>query len=182
MKQLDPLGFVLIAPAIVCLQFALEFGGVQYPWNSGRIIALLVLFGFFGSAFVASQLWLGDAATVPTRIVRQRTMIAATVASVSTGSLLVIYPFYLPIWFQAIQGKAPQSSGLSLIPLLLSQVLLVIIGGILTSKVGYYTPLIILGGAVSIVGAALISTWEVDIGHSKWIGYQVSLWYSHGTW
>jgi len=70
-------------------------------------------------------------------------------------------------------GKSPQSSGLSLIALLLSNVLFVITGGIITSRIGYYTPILIIGSAVAIVGAALISTWTVDASRGQWIGYQV---------
>jgi MFS family permease len=174
-KQLDPIGFLLIAPGIVCLLFALQWGGQKYPWGDGHIIALFVMAGVLCLAFVASQVWQGDQRTIPARIISQRTMIAACFASVGIGSIMVVYSFYLPIWFQGIQGKSPQSAGLSLLPLLLSQVVLVILGGIVTSVCGYYTPLLILGGAISIVGSALITTWEVDTGAGKWIGYQASI-------
>jgi MFS family permease len=171
--ELDPLGFALIAPATVCLLFALQWGGTQYPWNSGRIIALFVLFGVLTLAFIAVQAWRKDDATVPPRIFFQRTIFSGLIAATGIGSLLVVFAFYLPIWFQAIQGKSPQSSGLSLLPLLLSNVLVVGIAGVGTSVWGYYTPFMYLGGALCIVGAALISTWQVDTGPGQWIGYQV---------
>jgi MFS family permease len=173
-KQLDPIGFLLIAPGIVCLLFALQWGGTKYSWGDGHIIALFAMAGVLCLAFVASQMWLGDHRTIPARIITQRTMIAASFASIGIGSIMVVYSFYLPVWFQGIQGKSPQSAGLSLLPLLLSQVVLVIAGGIVTTICGYYTPLLILGGVVSIVGSALITTWDPDTGTGKWIGYQVS--------
>ncbi|KAL8945451.1 MAG: hypothetical protein Q9183_008086, partial [Haloplaca sp. 2 TL-2023] len=89
------------------------------------------------------------------------------------GSALVLYAFYLPIWFQVIQGKSPESSGLSLLPLLLSNVLAVVGAGIATSVVGYYTPFMIVGSAIFVVGAALITTWQADVESGMWIGYQV---------
>jgi MFS family permease len=175
LKQLDPLGFILIAPAVVCLLFALEWGGTKYPWNDGRIIALFVIFGVLGLCFVASQAWRGDKATVPPRILRNRSILSGCFAYIGTGSALVIFTFYLPIWFQVIQGKSPQSSGLSLLPLLLSIVFAVIGSGIATSIIGYYTPLMIVGSALLIVGSALITLWQPDTGMGTWIGYQVSL-------
>ncbi|KAL9109898.1 MAG: hypothetical protein Q9227_005421 [Pyrenula ochraceoflavens] len=171
--QLDPLGFVLFGPAIICFLFALQWGGIKYSWNSGRIIALFVLFGIFGLAFIASQVWRKDKATVPPRVFLQRSILAGSLAQLGIGSVLVLYGFYLPIWFQVIQGKSPQSSGLSLLPLLLSNVLAVIMGGIATSLIGYYTPFMIVGSAIFIVGAALITTWQPHIGAGTWIGYQV---------
>lgn len=172
--QLDPLGFILIGPSVICLLFALQWGGTKFTWNNGRIIGLFVIFGIFGFAFIASQAWRKDQATVPPQVFLQRSILAGSIANFGIGSVLVVYAFYLPIWFQVIQGKSPQNSGLSLIPLLLSIVIAVIGGGIATSTVlGYYTPLMIVGSAILIVGSALITTWEANTGNGMWIGYQV---------
>ena len=172
-KQLDPLGFILIAPAIISLLFALEWGGTRYAWNSGRIIALFVVFGVLGSAFILSQAWQKEKATVPPRILLNRSILSGCFAYLGTGSVLVILAFYLPIWFQVIQGKSPQSSGLSLLPLLLSIVVAVIASGILTTVIGYYTPMMIAGAMFLIVGSALITTWQPQTKAGIWIGYQV---------
>lgn len=172
--ELDPLGFILIAPCLVCLLIAVQFGGTKYPWNSPTIIVLFLLFGLFGIAFIASQMWRGDKGTLPPRIILQRSILVGSLASAGIGSTLVIFAFFLPIWFQVIQGKSPQSSGLSLIPLLLSVVFAVIGGGIFTSTVGYYAPLLVLGSAIIMVGAGLISTWTVNVSAGAWIGFQVS--------
>ena len=171
--QLDPLGFFLIAPAAICLLFALQWGGVKYAWTNGRLIAMFVIFGILTMAFVLFQAWRRDKATVPPRIFLQRSILVGSIASIAIGSVLIIYAFYLPIWFQVIQGKSPQSSGLSLLPLLLSNVLAVVGGGIATSVFGYYTPFMIVGSAILIVGSALITTWQTNIEAGVWIGYQV---------
>jgi MFS family permease len=172
--ELDPLGFILIAPCLICLLLAIQFGGKQYSWSSGVVIALFVLSGIFGIAFTVSQIWRGENGTIPPRILMQRSILSGAIASIGIGSTLVLFAFYLPIWFQVIQGKSPQSSGLSLIPLLLSVVFAVIASGIFASAVGYYVPSLILGSAISIVGAGLISMWTADVGSGRWIGYQAS--------
>ncbi|KAL9580461.1 MAG: hypothetical protein Q9212_004480 [Teloschistes hypoglaucus] len=172
-KQLDPLGFILIGPSIVCLLFAVQWGGTKYAWNNGRIIALFVVFGVLGLAFVASQAWRKSEGTIPPNVFFQRSILVGCIAMFGIGSLLVLYGFYLPIWFQVIQGKSPQNSGLSLVPFLLSSVFAVIGGGIATSVLGYYTPFMIAGSAVLIVGSALITTWQANAGAGMWIGYQI---------
>lgn len=171
--ELDPLGFALIAPCLVCLLLAIEFGGSKYPWDSGTVIALFVLFGVLGIAFISTQILQGEKGTTPPHIFLQRSILSGSIASIGIGSCLIIYAFYLPIWFQAIQGKSPQSSGLSLLPLLLSVVFAVIASGIFASKVGYYTPPSLVGSAILIVGAGLISTWSANVKTGIWIGYQV---------
>ena len=171
--QLDPLGFILIAPAVICLLFALEWGGTRYPWSNGRIIALLTVFGVMALAFVVSQAWRKEKATVPPRIFLNRSILVGCFAYLGTGSALVILTYYLPIWLQVVKGKTPQNSGLSLLPLFLSIVFMVIVVGGLTSAIGYYTPFMIIGSTVLIVGVALISTWHPNTRPGIWIGYQV---------
>ncbi|MCJ1423860.1 hypothetical protein MMC29_001745 [Sticta canariensis] len=43
--RLDIYGTFIFVPCIVCLLLALQWGGQQYAWSDGRIIALLTLFG-----------------------------------------------------------------------------------------------------------------------------------------
>lgn len=62
-KSLDPLGTMVFVPSIVCLLLALQWGGVQYPWSNGRIIALFVLFGIGVIIFIGLQIALGENAT-----------------------------------------------------------------------------------------------------------------------
>lgn len=45
--------------------------------------------------------------------------------------------------------------------------------GILTKKIGYYTPFMILSSIISPIGMGLVTTWAPNTGHAKWISYQV---------
>ncbi|KAL5120374.1 hypothetical protein ACEQ8H_001664 [Pleosporales sp. CAS-2024a] len=171
--ELDPIGFLLIATSLICLLLAIQFSGKQYSWSSGVVIALVILFGLFGIGFVVFTLWRGEKGTVPPSVISQRSILAAIFSSIGIGSVLVLFAFYLPIWFQVIQNKSPQDSGLSLIPLLLSVVVAVILSGIMASKSGYYVPGLILGSCILMVGAGLITTWSATVGSGRWIGYQI---------
>ncbi|WXC50476.1 hypothetical protein QX201_010139 [Fusarium graminearum] len=171
--DLDPLGFLLVAGSIVSLLFALEFGKEDKAWSTGRVIALFVVFAILLVAFAGYQIWRGEKATTPPRILRQRTVLAACLFNFFIGTVLVIYAFYIPVWFQVVKGKSPQDSGIALLPLLLSNVVFVIVGGILVSTIGYCNPFAIGGSAILIVGAALITTWTADVEKGKWIGYQI---------
>jgi MFS family permease len=46
-------------------------------------------------------------------------------------------------------------------------------GGLFNTRIGYYTPIAILGSCVMSVGAGLLTTFQVDTGAGKWIGYQI---------
>ena len=172
LRQLDPVGFFLLAPATISVIFALQWGGVKFAWNDARIIALFVIAGLFGIGFICSQVFL-EGGTIPGDIIKQRSVLAALIQSLSIGTLLVVYSFYLPIYFQAIKDQSPQGSGVSLLPLLLSTVVFVISSGIGISLVGYYTPFAIAGGILLVVGSALLTTWQVGTSTGMLIGYQI---------
>lgn len=86
---------------------------------------------------------------------------------------MVITVYFLPIWFQSIAGVSAAQSGIRLLPLMLSMVAGSMGGGIITPKIGYYTPFSIVGSCIMSVGAGLLTTFQVDTGEGKWIGYQI---------
>lgn len=49
----------------------------------------------------------------------------------------------------------------------------VICGGVINAKIGYYTPLAIIGSCIMSVGCGLLTTFQVNSGEGQWIGYQV---------
>ncbi|KAM0269014.1 hypothetical protein ACHAPA_004621 [Fusarium lateritium] len=171
--DLDPVGFVMVAGSISSLLFALEFGKENQEWSSGRVVALFVVFGVLLLTFAGYQVWRGEKATIPPRILKQRTVVVACLFGFAVGSVLVIYPFYLPVWFQVVKGKSSQESGIALLPLLLSSVTFVMAGGVLVSRIGYYTPFAIGGASLLVVGSALFTTWTADVSTGKWVGYQI---------
>ena len=173
MIQLDPIGTVFFISGIVCLLLALQWGGSTYAWGNGRIIALLILFVLCISSFIGVQIWKQDNATVPPRIVLNRSIAAAMWSQFCIGSAMMTLIYYTPIWFQAIRGVSALKSGINTLPMVLSLVLASISAGILVSKVGYYTPFMIANGVIMSIGAGLITTWTPDTLHPKWIGYQI---------
>lgn len=174
-KQFDPVGTALLLPALIFLLLALQWGGSKYTWTSTQVLVLLVLGAMLIVAFGISQRFIGDNSTVPPRILKQRSIAAASVVSLGFGSVLTIVPFYLPIWFQAIKQMSAVSAGMKLLTYFLVTVAFVIASGIIVSKAGYYTPVLIVGTALMIVGCGLLTTLQVDSNIGEWIGYQVSV-------
>ncbi|KAF7361116.1 DHA14-like major facilitator [Mycena sanguinolenta] len=171
-QNFDPFGVGVFIPAIVSLLLALQWGGSKYPWKSGRIIALFVVFGVLILVFIRIQFWKQDAATIPPRILKQRSIWSGAFFAFSTGAAFFVLTFYLPIWFQAIRGVSAVHSGIDNLPMILSLVLASIIGGVAITVVGYYAPFMIVSSAILAVGCGLISTLKVNSGHTKWIPYQ----------
>lgn len=173
LQQFDIFGTIVFLPMIICLLLALQWGGSKYEWNSWRIILLLVLFGVLCCVFVGIQFWKQDNATVPPRVLKQRSIAGAAWFALTLGAAFFILVYYIPIWFQAIKGVSPVKSGIMNIPMVLSLVLVSMVGGITVTAIGYYTPFVIASSVLMAIGAGLLSTFETDTGAGKWIGYQI---------
>ncbi|KAI2780340.1 major facilitator superfamily protein [Daldinia loculata] len=172
-KQLDPIGNLIFLPGIVCLILALQWGGTVYPWNNARIIVLLVLCGVMCLVFIGVQAWKKESASIPPRIIKQRSIIAAVWYGFFNGSGMMVLTYYLPIWFQAVKGTNAIGSGIMMIPLVLSTVISSILSGIVVSKLGYYAPFFLVSSVIMPIGAGLLTTFTPSISEGKWIGYQI---------
>nr|GAT56607.1 major facilitator superfamily transporter [Mycena chlorophos] len=171
--SLDPLGTIAFIPAVVSLLLALQWGGTTYAWNEPRVVALLVVFGVLTVVFVLIQLWKQDNATLPPRILKQRSIWAGAYVEFTMGAAFFIVMFFFPVWLQAIKGFSAVKSGYSTIPLILSLVFVSLVAGYGVTATGYYVPWLILGAVFMSVGAGVLYTLRVDTGHAKFIAYQV---------
>lgn len=95
--KLDLWGTLVFIPAVVSLLLALQWGGSKYNWKNVRIIALLCFFVVLISAFVTIQAWKKDDATVPPRLLRKRSIVAAAWYAFSAGAAFLIVVFYVSI-------------------------------------------------------------------------------------
>lgn len=173
LAQLDPLGTLCFLPGIACLLLALQWGGSKYAWDNARIIVLFVLFGVLMILFVAIQIWKQDTATVPPRIIKQRSVAFGFCFTICVAGSMMLFVYYLPIWFQAIKGVSAVKSGIMNIPVVLSLVLGSIIAGVSVSRMGYYVPFMYASTVIMSIGAGLLTTFTTTTDHQKWIGYQV---------
>lgn len=57
--------------------------------------------------------------------------------------------------------------------MMISIVIASIFTGIMTSKIGYYTPFLIFGVCLTAIGAGLLTTLDIDSSTGQWIGFQI---------
>lgn len=63
-------------------------------------------------------------------------------------------------------------SGVMALPTIVGMIIASILGGVLVSIIGYYTPVMYVASVLLTIGAVLCTTLTVSSGHSHWIGYQ----------
>ena len=171
---MDILGAGFLISAIVCLLLALQWGGSVYPWKDSKVWGCLLGFGLLISIFIGIQIWRGDLATLPPRIIaKQRTVRASAIFSVFLAMALYTHIYYLPFYFQAVKGTTAEGSGIRTSRDLVSITLSCIGVGFLVTLVGTYVPFTWVGSAIFAVGSGMIYTLKVDSSAARWIGYQI---------
>ncbi|KAK9365634.1 major facilitator superfamily domain-containing protein [Lipomyces kononenkoae] len=163
LRQLNALGMLALVPGVICLCLALQWGGSTYAWSEGRIIALLVLAVVLLIVFALIQSGSRSKPHCP-----RASSFSAASPPASGPSV-----YYLPLWFQAIDGVSAVDSGIHLLPMVLSIVVTSIAIGQLVSRIGYYTPFLICGVCLTAVGAGLLTTLDIGTAAGKWIGFQI---------
>ncbi|KAH7062488.1 major facilitator superfamily domain-containing protein [Macrophomina phaseolina] len=172
LNEFDLYGTFVFIPAIVCLLLALQWGGSKYEWGNGRIIALFVVFGILIIGFLGIQVWKQEQATVPPRVFKNRTVWSCAWYGALLGGAFFVMVYYIPIWFQAIKGATAVKSGIMNLPMVLGLVVISMLAGVSVSIIGYYVPFMIISSIFMSVGAGLLTTFEVDTNHPRWIGFQ----------
>ena len=169
--QMDPAGTLLIMAAVVCYILALQWGGSTKPWSDSTVIGTLVGFVLLLIVFVANELWMGDRALLQPRLLKMRRVWTtnAFVFFISGAFFSLIY--YLPIYFQAIQGVSPLASGVRNLPIIIG-CLVCVLSGFLVVGLGHFVPFMVIGSAIGTVGCGLCYTLDINSGSSHWIGYQ----------
>jgi MFS family permease len=136
--HLDPVGVVLLLGTISSLLLALQWGGSDSPWNSPKIVSLLVVFAVLLILFCISQYYAGERATFPLRIIKNRTVAFGTLSLFFFSLATHIRTFYTPFYFQAVQGVSAEQSGVRFLSLAVPQTVAAMAAGGFATWSGHY--------------------------------------------
>ncbi|KAF4465373.1 major facilitator superfamily transporter [Fusarium albosuccineum] len=172
-KRLDLLGGTLLIGGLVTLFFALQWGGTRYPWSNPRVYACIVVFGIAILAFIGLQASKKEEATIPTRILSQRTVAISCVFNMLMSMAHNTHMYYLAFYFQAVLGTNAVTSGVRCLAYGIPCSISIIITGACISSKGYYVPFMWLGASIFIAGCVLLHELERDSSTGEWLGFQI---------
>lgn len=171
--QMDLVGTALMMGSVICFILALQWGGQKHAWDSSVIIGLFIGWILITIAFGVLEWFLGDRAMIAPRLFRQRTIWVSSLFTLFNAAGYFILIYYLPIYFQSVDGASPTNSGVRNLPIIIAVTVSTILSGGLISKFGHFVPIMIFGVAVATVAAGLIYTLDIDSTSGQWIGYQI---------
>ncbi|KAF4995620.1 hypothetical protein FGRMN_5011 [Fusarium graminum] len=163
-KRVDFLGMVLSLAASILIIFALEQGGVAYPWGSGTIVSTFVLSAILWVSFIAWERLISRRngtcePMFPWSLVRNRFVMGLILNGFLTGFPFMAALINIPQRFQTVNMTSAINAGIRTLPLLLLSPIATAINGLLVSKLGVppiYT--LSLGGCLQTIGVGMFSS------------------------
>ncbi|KAF9890819.1 hypothetical protein FE257_005390 [Aspergillus nanangensis] len=169
--QLDLISNLLFIPALTGLFLALSWAGTKYSWNSGPVVGPLVSFAVLIAVFFYNQRRRRDAAALPLRIMKRRSVVAGFVFMFCGNSAGSVLEYYLPTYYQVVRGYTPTTSGYMMLPIIIAGTLGALIHGFGTSAFGYYAPFMLFASLIMPIAAGLITTVHIDTSFAQLIIY-----------
>src|SRR5215471_8223516 len=155
--KIDYLGAGVLAIAATSVVLLTTWGGSQYRWESGQILALAVVAVAATTAFLFIETRAAEP-VLPLHVFKNRNFSVATAMSFLLGVAMLGALTFLPLYQQTVQHLSAVGSGLMLIPMMLGVTATSLIGGFVMTRTGKYRFMPIVGGAIMTV-AMLLRTW-----------------------
>ncbi|RPA75298.1 MFS general substrate transporter [Ascobolus immersus RN42] len=179
LKEMDFLGTATSMGAFLTGIIALSFGGVDYAWDDGRIIACWTLCGLFIIAFALVEyfnvLTTPDNRIFPLHFLGQRGPLLVFLIMIVGGCGTFTTVYYVPLLFQFTRGDSATDAAVRLLPFIILLVAFTVMEGFYLSKIGYYTPTYIVGTALVLGGSIGMTQIDMNTSVAQIYGFEVLL-------
>lgn len=160
-SKLDYRGVVLLLATVVPMLLAFSWAGSRYDWVSPQVIGLLTWAAAGFVVFTFAELRTEEP-LLPMSLFRNRIFAVSALVTLISGVAMMGSFFYIPLFIQGVIGASATNSGIVLIPMMISMAIASAIAGQLMSRLGRYRVLGILGLALMVGGALLLSQLDVN--------------------
>ncbi|ORX95831.1 putative HC-toxin efflux carrier [Clohesyomyces aquaticus] len=175
--EMDYAGSVLLIGCLTTFVLAINWGGVTYPWNSGRVIGPFVTSGVLFVVLGIQQSWCLfttlSRRIIPLQFFRSKMVLLLFAATSASGAAAFVPIYFIPLFFQFTRSDDALQAGVRLLPFIVVLVVTILVNGALMAKFGYYMPWYLAGGLFTVAGSALMYTVDQFTPESRIYGYTV---------
>ncbi|WP_326827590.1 MULTISPECIES: MDR family MFS transporter [unclassified Streptomyces] len=159
--KVDYLGAGLLTLGITAIVLVTTWGGSEYAWDSAVIMELAAIgvVSLVGFLFVETK---AAEPIIPLHIFRNRNFTLMSLVGFMSGFVMFGAVLFLPLFQQSVQGASATNSGLLLLPMLLSMMIVSLIAGRVTTSTGKYKIFPIIGSVLMVAGLFLLSQMDTD--------------------
>ncbi|EAW13285.1 MDR family MFS transporter [Aspergillus clavatus NRRL 1] len=172
-KAIDWFGSLSILGLTLMLLLGLDFGGEAFPWDSPKVICLIVFGSLCSLLFIYSEKRLAKYPLMPMSLFAQATNVATLAVTFAHGFVFIAGEYYIPLFLQSVKEASPMRSGILVLPLVLSEAFAGIVTGAIIHRTGRYRELIWLGMTLCTIGNGMYINLDVDSSLGEILGYQI---------
>jgi EmrB/QacA subfamily drug resistance transporter len=154
--KLDLIGTTLLTASIALLLVAILEGSEVWGWSSPKTLVMLGA-SFLAFAGFVRQERVTPEPTLPLDLFRNRVIAVSSAGSVVIGALLFSLTAFVPMFAQGVLGGSASAAGVPLIAMSIGWPLASATAGRLMIRIGY-RPLVVIGGAITVLGVGLLAT------------------------
>ena len=167
--RIDYLGGALLGGAISSVLLVTVWGGRQYAWDSVEILGLIGAAVVLLGAFVAQERRAPEP-ILPLRLFAEPVFAVVSVTLFLTGCAFFAAIVFMPVFLQLATGASATSSGLLLLPMLLSAMAATTLSGRAIARTGRYKAFPVAGLGLMAAGLLGMSTMDAGISYADGLG------------
>lgn len=172
--RVDWLGAVLVAAATSLLLIWVSLVGDKYAWFSWQTGVMVGGAVVFGALFVVVESKTSEP-IIPLNLFGNRTIVLAVAGSLAAGVAMYSATTFLSQYFQLARGESPTAAGLLTLPMIFGLAGISIVSGRLIARTGRWKVILVVGGALTVVGVTSLGMVRADTPYGLLAAYMFCL-------
>lgn len=164
--------FSILAVTLLIL-LGLDFGGATFPWDSPKVICLIVFGTLMIGFFLFSEKRLAKYPLIPLSMFKNWSNNATFLVAFAHSMVSIAAEYYLPLYFQSVKQASPLRSGILILPMMVTEAAVDIMVGVLIYQTGRYREIIWAGVPLMTLGTGLYISFRTDTSVAKIIGFEI---------
>ncbi|CAI7606744.1 unnamed protein product [Penicillium glandicola] len=169
LRQIDYWGTMLLVSSLTSILIPLTWGGIEYPWSSWRTVVPLVIGLAVFAVFVWYECFVANHPMMPKSVFQSRTTSVMYICTIILGLIMWCLLYYLPLYYEAVQGYNPILSSVALFPETFTIGPITTATAVVVAKTGRYRWAIWTGWMITVLGLGLLCLLEVDSSIPQWV-------------
>ena len=151
----------------------LDLGGITEPWSSATVVCLIVFGGVAIGIFLMVEWKVSANPVIPLRLFSSWPTAATYVVFSCNFFVFSGLAYYLPLYSQSVLAADALTSGLHLLPLIVSCSLAAAFTGTFIQKTGVYLPLMYIAQVLLLLGTGLFINLKFQEGLTKLFIFEI---------
>ncbi|KAH8823750.1 major facilitator superfamily domain-containing protein [Flagelloscypha sp. PMI_526] len=173
LRAVDWIGNLIIIAGTTLCNVGLAWAGTRYSWSSVYVLVPLIVGVVLIIIFLGHQRYIASHPTIPWDVVSNRVAFSGFLGTFIHGVVAIAGIYYMPTYFQAVQGSSPLRSGVQILPCSFFIAPTALFNSVIVRRTKRYMAGNVLGWVFCLVGFGITSLLGPNSRTAEWAGYQI---------